>query len=145
MNTTYQRVWTIADLEWKYSKSYYLSHFLFPSATLPGPLRPLYYLAKYLYRRDSCDCTGFLAEERRREKEVLGENYRQYKEKLKEILREKNDTDSQKMLEEKRADNAVLRKEVAELRDMVKTVLTADGKRTKHRRTIKRTKKDVRM
>ena len=145
MNTTYQRVWTIADLEWKYSKSYYLSHFLFPSATLPGPLRPLYYLAKYLYRRKSCDCTGFLAEERRREQEVLEENYRQYKEKLKEIFREKNDTDSQKMLEEKRTDFGVLRMEVADVRDLVKAMLKADGKRTKHRRSIKRTKKDVRM
>ena len=140
MNTTYQRVWTNADLEWKYSKSYYQSYFLVPSATLPGPLLPLYYLAKFLYRTKVCDCKGFLPDERKREKEILEENYRQYKATLGNILTDKNNTDGQNVLEGRKEDNAVLRMEVAELRDLMRTILNAERKKTKYKKLNKRTK-----
>lgn len=55
VNTTYQRVWDNADLEWKYSKSDYQIQFLFPRAVLPGPFKPLYYLAQCVHwRRHGC-------------------------------------------------------------------------------------------
>merc|ERR1712150_164454 len=130
----------MGDLEWKYCKSLYQSHFLFPSATLPGPLLPLYYLAKYLYRSTICDCKGFLPEERKREEEFLKENYRQYKATLGNILTDKIDTDSQNLEGGKVEDGTVLRMEVAELRDLMKTILNVERKKTKYKRLNKRTK-----
>ena len=42
-----------ADLEWKYSKSYYQVQFLAPRAVLPPPFRLIYYYAKLMYRTKS--------------------------------------------------------------------------------------------
>ena len=50
MNTTYNTIWSSADTQWKYSKSFYQIQFLFPREALPSPFRVLYYVAKYLYK-----------------------------------------------------------------------------------------------
>merc|ERR1719318_173974 len=49
MNTTFMKVSERADLEWKYSKSYYQVQFLAPRAVLPPPFRLIYYIAKVMY------------------------------------------------------------------------------------------------
>merc|ERR1719318_784849 len=49
MNTTFMEVSQSADLEWKYSKSYYQVQFLAPRAVLPPPFRLIYYIAKLRY------------------------------------------------------------------------------------------------
>lgn len=84
MNTTYQRIWDHADVEWKFYKSFYQLEFLAPKMVLPGPFRPLYYLAKGLYSR-------------KREEEVSNEGI--YKETLTKILNAKIQSGRQKLLE----------------------------------------------
>ena len=63
MNTTYSEVWRSAESEWKFERTRYLvsftqslnakkeffplqAEFIAPRASLPSPLRPLYYVAK---------------------------------------------------------------------------------------------------
>ena len=63
MNTTYSEVWQSAESEWKFERTRYLvgftqslndkeflfplqAEFIAPRASLPSPLRPLYYVAK---------------------------------------------------------------------------------------------------
>merc|ERR1712080_99991 len=48
MNSTYMKVWENADMEWKYSKSFYQIQFLHPRAVFPPPFRWFYYFAKYM-------------------------------------------------------------------------------------------------
>ena len=49
MNTTYTKVSQRADLEWKYSKSFYQIQFLSSRAVFPPPFRIFYYFAKLMY------------------------------------------------------------------------------------------------
>ena len=49
MNTTYLRIWERADMEWKYSKSFYQVEFLSNEAILPPPLRFLYYFSNIVH------------------------------------------------------------------------------------------------
>ena len=39
MNTTYSQIWENADMEWKYSKSFYQVEFLSNEAIVPPPFR----------------------------------------------------------------------------------------------------------
>ena len=39
MNTTFSKIWLMADTAWKYSKSFYQVEFLDPRAILPPPFR----------------------------------------------------------------------------------------------------------
>eukprot|EP00092_Neocalanus_flemingeri_P004977 GFUD01005353.1.p1 GENE.GFUD01005353.1~~GFUD01005353.1.p1 ORF type:complete len:895 (-),score=157.64 GFUD01005353.1:705-3389(-) len=60
MNTTYTKVSEHADIEWKYSKSYYQVQFLAPRAVLPPPFRMFYYFSKLIrfLKRKCVSCCG---------------------------------------------------------------------------------------
>ena len=60
MNTTFMKVSERADLEWKYSKSYYQAYFLSSFTRMPPPIRCLYYFAKLFrfLKRECCCCQG---------------------------------------------------------------------------------------
>ena len=94
MNTTYQRVWANADMEWKFYKSFYQVEFLAPRAVLPGPFRPIYYLAKGMYHwKGRNQDKKMTRKDKRRDRE---ENY---KETLTKILNTKIQSDRIKLLE----------------------------------------------
>ena len=50
MNTTYSKLIKEADTEWKYHTAVVYNSFLTPQSVLPPPLRPIYYLARLIYR-----------------------------------------------------------------------------------------------
>jgi len=55
MNNTFSKISENADIEWKYSKSYYLMGFLTPKAALPPPFNFFYYFARWVWLvRNSC-------------------------------------------------------------------------------------------
>ena len=76
-------------MEWKFYKSCYQIEFLAPRMVLPGPLRPLYYLAKSLYH-----CKKGEGKEEKEKKEE------EYRETLTNILKAKMKSERQKLLEQ---------------------------------------------
>jgi len=90
MNTTYMNVSQHADLEWKYSKSYYQVQFLTPRAVLPPPFRLIYYYAKLMYRTKSNEAL----------KADRGPETRKYINLLHKLVRIKKKSDEEKSIQE---------------------------------------------
>ena len=91
MNTTYNIIWSSADTQWKYSKSFYQIQFLFPREALPSPFRVLYYLAKFLYKI-----------RQRGESKTVGnsDQFPKYRDRLREIVKGKVHADFEDSIED---------------------------------------------
>jgi len=105
MNNTFDRFWPEADMNWKYSKTYYQAQFLRGKTTFPSPFQWFYYLAALVHKCKTCgdklDRSQKLAEQSKKRKEYL--------KLLKKLLDIKLHTELENTSEDKLAD---LRKDI---------------------------------
>jgi len=111
VNTTYTQVWQNCDLHWKYSKSYLALQFIFPWKVLPIPFRPLYYFTSLIYQCKRPKIEGF---------------FKEYKQTLVRIIslmmehHAQNTSDTEQL---KESEISGLRREVADLKDLIQRKL----------------------